>query len=362
MSSVGRIALPDTSSNQKTRDFWSRQAPPTEATGGYLYSPVTRPYILETAFGQEVSERYRDSPTWGWDILFDRYLPRHGVRNVLSLCCGFGHAERIAMSRLPEAQCLALDIAPGAIDVARRLAAEAGIANVRYEVASLDEYEWKPEQYDLVIANGALHHLTNLEVILPGIRNALRPGGVLVSSEFVGPNYQDHSPRQIELINAASFLVPRELRSRTGLSWQSHPRIFRALTRLHMAAARDEQPGWAPWKKRVAKIMRSLLSRPAVDFGMVHISPKDHLLRTDPSECIRSADVVPALKTAFPDAEILPMGGGLLEFCLDPKFYEKFDFRNDTHVADFHLLCELERHYMRTGEIGSDFAYMVARK
>lgn len=51
-------------------------------------------------------------------------------------------------------------------------------------------------------------------------------------------------------------------------------------------------------------------------------------------------------------AEIRPMGGGLLEFALDMRFYEQYDRSNDRHRRDFELICDVERHYMATGEIG----------
>jgi SAM-dependent methyltransferase len=341
--------------------FWSARKPPTEANGGFLYSPITRPYILASAFGPEAVEPYRRSSTWGWDILVDRYLAGRPIRRVLSLCCGFGLSERILLPRLPEiTDCRALDIAPGAIAAARRLAAEAGLAAVRYEVADLNAYAWEPDGYDLVVANGALHHLSNLEDVLAGIRSTLKTGGVFVSCECVGPNYQDHSPRQLELINAAAFLVPPELRARTGGRWHRHPTIFRSLARLHTAAACSDQPHWPEWKKFAARATRRVARRPAFDFGVVHISPKSHLLRTDPSECVRSSDVLPVVRRFFPAAEVHPLGGGLLEFSLDARFYERFDEGNECHRRDFALVCDLERHYMSTGEIGSDFAIVIA--
>jgi SAM-dependent methyltransferase len=362
---VNYSSSPDsvTSAARKVQGFWSKKEPPTETSGGYLYSRITRPYIIEMAFGRETAERYRRSSTWGWDILVDRYLAKRRIQKVLSLCCGFGLTERILIPRLPEVtECLALDIAPGAVSRARQLATDAGIMNVKYEVQDLNAFEWQESYYDLIIANGALHHLRNLEGVLAGVRKALKPGGLFHSCECVGPNYQDHAPRQLELINASAFLVPPELRSRTGIVWHRHPRIFRALSRIHAAVARGDQPYWAGWKKKVAGVARTVLRRPDFDFGVVHISPKAHYLRTDPSECVRSADVLKVVLQTFPEAEIRPMGGALLEYALDQKFYEKFDEENEAHKKDFDLICRLEQGFMTTGEIGNDFALIYAQR
>jgi SAM-dependent methyltransferase len=350
-----------TLNSAKVSRFWSGRKPPDETTGGFLYSPITRPYILATAYGQDTVEPYRHSSTWLWDLLVDRHLAGRRIRQVLSLCCGFGVVERILLPRLPEvADCCGLDIAPGAIAMAQRLAADAGLTSARYEVADINARAWEAERYDLVIANGALHHLSHLEDVLAGVRKTLKPGGVFFSCEYVGPDYQDHCPRQLELINAAAFLVPPELRARTGTCWHRHPAIFRALTRLHTAAACQDRPHWPGWKQRIARATRRVSRRPAFDFGVVHISPKSHLLRADPSECVRSSEVLPVVRRFFPAAEIRPMGGGLLEFALDARFYEQFDASNERHRRDFALVCDAERHYMSTGEIRSDFAIIFA--
>jgi SAM-dependent methyltransferase len=359
------IPLPNSTppTSRNVRSFWSKRKPPLEATGGFLYSPITRPYIIEMAYGHDAVEPYRRSFTWAWDILVDRYLAGRRIERVLSLCCGFGLSERILAPRLPYlTECRALDIAPGAINAARRLAGDAGIRNIRYEVADLNAFAWESDRYDLVIANGALHHLSNLEDVLSGVRKALKRDGLFYSCECVGPNYQDHSPRQLELINSTAFLVPPELRARTGLKWARHPRLFRALTRLHLAAARQNQPHWARWKNVAARAARAVVRRPAFDFGVVHISPKSHLLRSDPSECVRSSEILPIVRRLFPSVELHPMGGGLLEFALDAKFYENFDGSNERHRRDFEFVCDAERHYMATGEIGSDFAILIAQR
>lgn len=361
-SSSNLLSKHMTPDSVKVREFWSERKPPTEITGGYLYSPITRPYIIKTAYDQDASDTYSHSSTWAWDIFIDRYLSGRCVKRVLSLSCGFGVAERILLSKLPEiTDLLALDIAPGAIATAQRLANEAGFTNVRYEVADLNSYAWPVGEYDLVVANGSLHHLSNLEDVLAGVHKALKSGGVFFSCEYVGPNYMDHSPRQLELINSTAFIISPALRARTGLSWHHHPRIFNALNRLYTAVAREDQPHWSSWKKLVARATRSVVRKPEFDFGVVHISPKSHLLRTDPSECVRSSDVLPLVRRFFPEVEIRQMGGGILEFALDACFYEKYDPHNEHHQSDFDLACDIERHYMATGEIGSDFALIIAQ-
>jgi SAM-dependent methyltransferase len=48
---------------------------------------------------------------------------------------------------------------------------------------------WRPErEYDAVIANQALHHVANLESLMDGVREALRPEGSFLVSDMIGRN------------------------------------------------------------------------------------------------------------------------------------------------------------------------------
>jgi ubiquinone/menaquinone biosynthesis C-methylase UbiE len=62
---------------------------------------------------------------------------------------------------------------------------------MEHSAAYLNDYDWKPSGYDLVIANGALHHIKNLEGVLDGMRRTLKPGGLLYVCEYIGTS---HSP------------------------------------------------------------------------------------------------------------------------------------------------------------------------
>jgi hypothetical protein len=121
---------------------------------------------------------------------------------------------------------------------------------------------------------------------------------MLIACEYLGPSYQDHSKRQLEIINAASFLVPSELRARTGRA-VINEKLFRLLSRVQVVANQKEKAEWPKWKKFVARIGRAIFHRDEskFDFGVVHISPKRHLLRVDPSECVRSSELIRLLKS-----------------------------------------------------------------
>lgn len=352
----------DMSEVSQVADYWSRIEPIPDAPCFYT-SPITRPYIIERAFGQQFVESHKNDSAFAVNLFAELYLKQRNVQSVLSLCCGFGYVERQLISKLGTIkECIGIDIAEGALAIARQRALDEGHNTLKYEVADLNNYNWPHQKYDLVIANGALHHIKNLEEVFAGIRQSLNPGGLLFACEYVGPAYMDHSTRQLEIINAASFLVPPELRARTGRP-VINERLFRLLSRVQVVANKKEQADWPKWKKLVARVGRAIFHRDEskFNFGVVHISHKSHLLRVDPSECVRSDEIIPLARKYFSDLEVRPFGGGVLQHALDARFYENFDETNPTHVSTFEALCQLERHFMKTGEIGLENAFLIAR-
>ncbi len=206
-----------TSESEKIAAYWSSLEPDRDSTGSFYISPFTVEYKNRRAFGDDVAPDRISDETLALDVFLRRYASDRPIRSILSLCCGFGKVERYVVKRLKTVEsCLGVDLAEGALREAARRAASEGLP-IRYETADLNNYKWPVEAYDLIIANGALHHLTNLEAVMPGMRQALRPGGVLYCCEYVGPSHQDQSARQVELINAAKFLLPDELRELRGV-------------------------------------------------------------------------------------------------------------------------------------------------
>lgn len=349
--------------SRKVADKWSATEYDPAAT--FFGFPPLRPYRIRLAFGEQEVQRYKDEPQWPELLFVDKYLSGRRIETVLSLCCGFGHVERMIVQRLGTVRhCLALDVAAGAVAEARRRAERAGLGDVlRYEVADLNHHALPVDAYDLVIANGALHHLSNLEGVLSGIRRALHPGGILYANEHVGASLQDYPPRQIELINAVAYLIPTELRSRRpakvlSVAWALPPSLHEASDLLR---------GWTrpAAKKVVTAALRFLLRpgrRPQPAFPLLHGSRKKHLLRTDPSEGVRSAEIIPLMRAYFASVEIHPYGGAVLAYALDSAFYRGFNPQDRRHVELLRLLCELEEHLTDSGEVGLEHAIMIATK
>jgi SAM-dependent methyltransferase len=126
--------------------------------------------------------RYRDIVTTGLGAHGERGLrahpPRFGDR-ALDLGCGFGDTtRRIAELVGPEGSAVGVDAAPRFIEVARREAAETGVANARFLIA--DVQAGLPEGgFDYAFSRFGTMFFANPVVALRNVRRALAPGGRL---------------------------------------------------------------------------------------------------------------------------------------------------------------------------------------
>ncbi len=98
-------------------------------------------------------------------------------KTVLDLGCGGGFMAEALASR--GAIVTAVDPAVGAIDIAKRHAAEQGHA-IRYLVASGESIPLKDHSMDYVVCVDVLEHVADLGKVLDEIRRVLKPGGMFL--------------------------------------------------------------------------------------------------------------------------------------------------------------------------------------
>ncbi len=68
------------------------------------------------------------------------------------------------------------------------------------------------------------------------------------------------------------------------------------------------------------------------------------------------------MKRYFDDVDVRRIGGGILQNALDINFYDNFDRANPRHQHCLEMLIEIEKAFMRTGEIGPENAVIFARR
>jgi SAM-dependent methyltransferase len=275
---------------------------------GWLDSPmVQRMYVLPKIVGAT-------DGNWLVWLVDHLGLPRDG--RWLSVACGAGGLELYAVEQGLCAQIEGVDIAPGAIEIARRNAEAAGRAHVvSYRVADLERERLPEAAYDVILCGMGLHHISRLEHFYEEAAQALRPGGHILLNEFVGPSQWQWSDAQLAAANALLAALPERYR-RNLVTGQ--------------LKGREERPS-LEWMNAV-----------------------------DPSESIRSAELLPLLERQFDIAARRDYGGALLGRLLE-FIVGNFDPARQEDVELLRLLCGAEEALMGAGAIGSDFAVAAAR-
>jgi SAM-dependent methyltransferase len=289
---------------------WSMMAQAAPSMYSWTDSPTVMSHIHRALSGD---------PTVGWlEYVCRKYLLGNGrgVERGLSLGCGSGALER-QVRRYGACEVIdAYDIAPGAVEEAQKIAEHEGVTGIHYAVANLNDLALRQNHYDAVFASMAVHHLSKLEGLFASVAESMRPGGVFIMLEYMGATQFQFSDKAVQIINDVLAILPPTLRERSS------------------------QPG-----QHVARF-----ESPTIE----------HMNALDPSEAIRSAEILPLLADRFAIVEKRDFGGTLNHMLLQ-DIVHNFEDGSPERAAVLKLLLYLEMLLIQEGVIESDFSLVVAR-
>jgi 2-polyprenyl-3-methyl-5-hydroxy-6-metoxy-1,4-benzoquinol methylase len=236
----------------------------------------------------------------------------------LSLGCGFGAFERMALAIGISKRFHASDISSGAIEAARKAAHDAGVGDrIDYQVVDLNRVALPKASYDAVFALSSAHHVSNLENFFAQCRETLKPGGLMFLDEYIGPSRFQTPPAVTELINKLLAALP-------------------------------------------ARYRKNLFTDDGSTIDRYVPSPVEHFLKHDPSEAVRSQEIVGVLKDWFDIVEFRPYGGAIQHMLLS-GITGNFDETSECDAILLGFLSALEEGLEAQGIIDTDFAAIVAR-
>ena len=305
---------PDASEETSAADHWS------EVFSEKLQELISRQtYWLAVP---EVHARYQQLATGGkgtnWvQCCLDEYLSGVlPVERMLSIGCGDGNLE-LELAGLGAFQHFdAFDIAEGAIQAARTRAKDASVANVNFEVRDVNQLSLPVNHYDAAWFNMSLHHIEALERACSQVSQALKPGGFLFVNEYVGPSRFDFTERQKRVLALVNELIP-------------------------------------------AKYLR--LPPPAEGIRADAPIPNPvEVSRVDPSEAIRSAEIMEVLPQYFDIQTYRPLCGTILQFLLGTIAWN-FRTEDPDSIKVLKMLFTIEDTLVEVGDLQTDFALVVAR-
>lgn len=226
--------------------------------------------------------------------LIEQRFPGQVFARAVSIGCGHGAKEiEYVKSGLVEEFHL-YELSKLRVEEGRRLAAQAGVADrvAFYNEDGLNRRQ--PGAFDMVYWSGSLHHMLDVDMAISWSREALRPGGLFVMDDFVGPDRMQWSDRMLKYASWVRRSLPARYMKSPHRSGESLP-------------VRAKKPN------RVRLILK------------------------DPTECADSSRIIPCLRKWFPDAEIKLTGGAIYHLALNDVLH------NIDEVDDKALLEKLMR-------------------
>jgi SAM-dependent methyltransferase len=296
-----------------TAERWAVAARGTLDSGHCpLLSWDTHPLIL-----QHINYQVSGDSSEHWiDFVHRRFVP-HGAAFGLSVGCGAGGLERHALRAGLCKTMEGCDLSDGALHVAAAAAANAGYSNhIRYFHFDLNSEALPTDKYDIVFSSAALHHVHQLAHAFAEIRRTLRPGGLLVLIEYVGPSRFQWTDQVHVLMDRLLAIMP--------------PRYRVSL--------------------RQRGIVKDRMRRPSVA----------DVVAVDPSEAIRSEAILSELAQSFETLHRVNLGGTLLHFLLE-DVVGNFDVHNEDERAFLELLILFEEVLIAEGVLSSDFVLVIAK-
>ncbi len=271
------------------------------------------PYVLQHYINPLVSKG--NNRDWLSAIAHDYF--KAPVDKALSLGCGSGGLERHALDLGIANSFDAFDVSSEAIDVAIEEAKRLGmISRIRYGVADLNRLEFRPSVYEAAFASQSIHHIEDLEHYVSQVHQSLTPHGLFVFNEYLGPNQFQWTEKQLHYAQKLLDSIPI-----------SHRKLIR------------QEEGY---KEKIARMTI------------------DQMNEYDPTEAIRSRDIVPVVMEKFELVEKRDFGGTLLHLVLDNIAGNLSE--SSEGQAILQGLFQEERKLIQSGEIGSDFSLIVSRK
>lgn len=270
-------------------------------TAAFAHGGITT-WMSEGACREYINECVTGSPhEWPMEWFARAYAQRPFERG-LSLGCGEGALERDVRRKGICRHIVGMDLSQGALSSATRQAAEEGLDGIEYVRGDFNDLDLPAGRFDIVFFHQAMHHVENLEKCTESMRRALKPGGWLYLDEYVGPSRHEWTHNLLVDANRALHRVP--------------PKARRG-KRLELPIAHD-----------------------------------------DPSEAIRSSEILPVVTRFFEVAERRDYGGNILSLVHPWVDWSQLDEAERAELLQ--ALIQDERQLLAGGQ-GSFYSVIVAR-
>ena len=247
--------------------------------------------------------------------LVEQYFSQSSGLKLLSLGSG-DCSHELELARYHQFdEIICIDLAENRLNQARAIAEAEGLNNIHFLCIDLDDYEFKQNYFDLVLFNASLHHFENVHDLLrTKVKPTLKNGGYLIINEYVGPKRLQFPNKQLKAVNQALKLIDKPFRKR--------------------------------YKTNLYKNRFS-------GSGVIR------MIIADPSECVDSNNILPAIHANFNTVEENAFGGNIIVNALKDIAHHFVEL--DNHKKEIlEKLFHFEDKYLE--ENPSDFIFGIYEK
>ncbi len=240
---------------------------------------------------------------------------------ALSIGCGSAHKELQLLKDELVGQFDLYELSGSVIEAGKKTAEKFGVADratfFKADIFGKENNDEK-EKYDLVHWDNALHHMFSVKDAIALSKRMLKPGGVLVIDDYVGPSYMQIDAEDYKFADSVRLLLDKKyIKNNTE--------------------DKDRFP-LSPKSPRI---------------------PVERFLATDPSEMVDAGNILPEIDRQCAGASVIKTGGILYFLGLRPLF-GNFDAKNKDDLEVLSNLLKLDKWY--TEQTGKTFHAFISWK
>ena len=267
-----------------------------------------------------VKERWNRKISGHADMNYRQYLMKeylYDKENLRLLSLGSGScAHELELAEYQQfKEIVCVDLAQNRLDEAALQAKDKNLTNMSFLCADIRHFNFQQNHFDVVLFNSSLHHFEDVRtLILNYVIPCMKDDGILVINEFVGPIRLQFPKEQIIAINQSISLIDPAYKRRFKTNWP-----------------KNRFDGSGIWR----------------------------MILADPSECIDSANILPALHQNLEIVVEKPLGGNILMNTLKDIAHHFLDL-NEQKESILMKLFQFEDEYLKTHS--SDFIFGIYKK
>jgi ubiquinone/menaquinone biosynthesis C-methylase UbiE len=267
-----------------------------------------------------VRERWNSMITGSPTTEYQEYVCRKYFSSKENLCmlsvgCGGGTPEINFAKQKCFSNVEGFDVSDEIVKHASGKISKHNLTNLTFFKANAETFDYGENLYDALLFHSSFHHLKDLQKIADKVKRALKPNGILIIHEYVGPNRNQWKKDQLRVINELLSEIPESFRTRYN-ERKIKKRVYR--------------PG----------LLRMFLN--------------------DPSESVQSESLVKVLRNNFTVLEEKSFGGNILHPLLKDIGHH-FQNDNEETMAILQKLFNAEDAFLSNGT-PPDFLFGIYQK